>query len=69
MLHRCRPAGRLFYLVLAIVSLVIDTGLEGFAAAPRKSPSSVAAKPVADPTPARLHRRLHRLPLRRAARQ
>ncbi len=51
MLHGCRPAGRLFYLVLAIVSLVIDTGLEGFAAAPRKSPSSVAAKPVVDPTP------------------
>lgn len=50
MLHGCRPAGWLFYLVLAIVSLVIDTGLEGFAAAPRKSPSSVAAKPVADPT-------------------
>ena len=51
MLQRCRPAGRLFCLVLAIANLVNNADVEGFAAAPEGPPSSPAAKPVAEPTP------------------
>ena len=51
MLQRCRPAGRLFCLVLAIASLVINAGIEGFAAVPGQPPSSAAAKPTPEPTP------------------
>jgi hypothetical protein len=51
MLQRCRPAGRLFCLLLAIASVVINIGMEGFAAVVEEPPSSASAKPVAEPRP------------------
>jgi hypothetical protein len=51
MLQRCRPAGRLFCLALAIASLAINAGIEGFAAVPGEPPGSPAAKPVARAMP------------------
>ncbi|MFY9740928.1 MAG: hypothetical protein WA252_03075 [Candidatus Sulfotelmatobacter sp.] len=51
MLQRCRPAGRLFCLLLAIASVVINMGMDGFAAVAGEPPSSAAAKPVAEPRP------------------
>jgi hypothetical protein len=49
MLQRCRPAGRLFYLVLAIASLLIHAGVKSFAAVTGEPPHSPTARPKGDP--------------------
>lgn len=54
MLQRCRPAGRLFCLVLTVMGLLIfRVNAHGVISAPEpgKSASSPAAKPTAEPTP------------------
>lgn len=54
MLQRCRPAGRLFCLVLTVTGLLsFRVNAHGVisAAEPEKSASSPAAKPTAEPTP------------------
>jgi hypothetical protein len=54
MSQRCRPAGRLFYLVLALVGIVsLRAGADGGAVAEkgRDPKSSPAAQPVAEPLP------------------
>jgi hypothetical protein len=52
MLQRCRPAGRLFYLVLAMTTCIWNIGASVGVGVPAADPgtgSSPAAKPTADP--------------------
>ena len=54
MLQRCRPAGRLFYLVLAMTTCIWNIGASVGVGVPAADPgtgSSPAAKPTADPEP------------------
>ena len=54
MLQRCRPAGRLFYLALAMVACTWSLGLNAGVRVPSAEPgngSSPTAKPTADPEP------------------